>query len=43
MRFPEFPIVNAFDALPDFGFSTVFVPAGSEVAVIKPKHLRRKL
>ena len=42
MRFPEFAVVHVLDPFPDAGFAAVLVPAGSQMAVVETKHLRRQ-
>src|SRR5215469_9883213 len=40
MRFPQFTVVDLLDSLPDSRIAAVFVPAGPEMPVVKPEHLR---
>ena len=42
MRFPQFAVVDFLDTLPYSRITAVLVPAGPEVPVVKPEHLRRK-
>src|SRR5664279_3607625 len=40
MSFPELAIIDIFDAFPDFRFTAAQIPAGAEMAIIEPVHLR---
>src|SRR6266853_6567 len=42
MRFPEFAIIYIFDSFPDLRLAAMLVPAGAQVTVVKPEHLRRE-
>src|SRR5260370_12416385 len=42
MRFPEFPIIYIFDPFPDLRLAAMLVPAGAQVTIVKPEHLRRE-
>ena len=42
MRFPEFAVIDVVDAFPNFRFGSVLLPAGSEMAIVKTRHLRRE-
>jgi hypothetical protein len=42
MRFPQLAVVDVLDAFPDARFAAVLVPAGAQMAVVEPEHLRRQ-
>src|SRR5438132_3067602 len=42
MCLPQFTVINLLDPFPDLRVTAVLVPAGPEVPVVKPEHLRRK-